>query len=396
MTVPSLRADSMAAFHASARTLVRHHLAPHLMDWETNGGATRRLFDVAGRAGVFGVPVPVRDGGLGLGLAHGIAFIRAVSRYAAGGVCTSLCVQTHVTVPLLLGHGSEEQKQTWLQPVLRGRVITAVAITEPTGGSDLVNSTATRAVPTGRGWLLDGEKTFITNAPLADCLFVLARTDAGAGALGMTFFLVPADLPGVQVQQLGTVGLRSSRTGRIRFTGCELPAEAVLGRPGLAMAYLAQVLGEERLAISAGVLECARCCVERTAALSAVATSQRARAELAGWLVEVEAAEAFLDAAVERFDDGAGDRLDADLAKTMSARLAQRVVNGCARLIGPDAFSAAGAGSSLLPALRDVRVLSVFGGSCETVRDSAAAEILRGAAARRRTAPLVPAGSRHA
>ncbi|MET9890226.1 acyl-CoA dehydrogenase family protein [Streptomyces sp. NPDC006465] len=394
MTNPSLRTDSMAAFSASARTLVSRHIAPHLTDWEMNAGATRGLFALAGRAGVFGVPVPVRDGGLGLGLAHGVAFIRAVSRYAAGGVCASLCVQTHVAVPLLLGQGSAEQKRTWLRPMVSGSMITAVAITEPTGGSDLVNSTTTRAVPTAEGWLLDGEKTFITNAPLADFLLVLARTDDGAGALGMTFFLVPADLPGVQVHQLETTGLRSSRTGRVRFTRCPLPADAVLGRPGLAMVQLAQVLVEERLAISAGVLECARCCVERTAALPAVAGSHRARAELAGWLVEVEAAEAFLDAAVERFDNGKGDRLDADLAKTMSARLTQRIVNGCARLIGPDAFIGSGAEGGLLPTLRDVRVLSVFGGSCETVRDSAAAEILRGAAARRRADVLAPTGGR--
>ncbi|MFH8394359.1 acyl-CoA dehydrogenase family protein [Streptomyces sp. NPDC018036] len=395
MIIPSLRTDSPAAFRASADTLVSCHIAPHLTEWEANGGTTRRLFNVAGRAGVFRVPVPVSDGGLGLGLAHSVAFIRAVSRHAAGGVAASLCVQTHVAMPLLLGAGSDRQKHTWLPPLLNGSAITAVAITEPTGGSDLVNSTATWAVRAEEGWILSGEKTFITNAPIADCLLVLARTDRGAGALGLTFFLVPTDLPGVEVRDLRTAGLRSSRTGHVRLTRCVLPQDAVLGRPGLAMVQLARVLPEERLAISAGVLECARCCVERTAARPAVARSQTARAELARWLVEVEAAEAFLDAAVHRFDQGGGDRLDADLIKTVSARLTQRIVNGCARLTGTDAFVGSPAGEgSLLPALRDVRVLSVFGGSCETVRDSAAAEILRGAATRRQTDSLSLAGGR--
>ncbi|MEU4949832.1 acyl-CoA dehydrogenase family protein [Streptomyces lavendulae] len=381
--IPVLPTDSLTAFRAGARALVRHDIAPRVPDWEANGGVTRDLFTVAGSAGVFGVRVPTREGGLGLGLRHGVAFIRAVGRDAVGGVSTSLSVQTHVAVPLLLKHGTQQQKQRWLRPLLTGGTIAAVAITEPAGGSDLVNATATKAVRTEEGWMLEGEKTFVTNAPIADVLIVLARTEPQGGALGMTFFLVPTDLPEVRVRQLQTMGLRSSRTGRIRFTGCRLPDDAVLGRRGMAMAHLAQVLPEERLAISAGMLECARRCVERTATLPAVRASAAASTELAGWNVRLEAAEAFLDAAVERFDGGGDDRLDADLAKTVSARLTQQIVNGCARLTGPEAFFDAGEESSLLPDLRDVRVLSVFGGSCETVKDTAAAEILRGAVVRR-------------
>ncbi|MFD9337409.1 acyl-CoA dehydrogenase family protein [Streptomyces sp. NPDC060028] len=386
-TAPVRPPDSASAFRAGVRALVRQDIAPHVPDWEANGGVTRQLFAAVGRAGVFGVRVPAREGGLGLGLADGVAFIRAVGRDAVGGVSTSLSVQTHVAVPLLQEHGTQEQKRRWLHPLLKGDLVAAVAITEPGGGSDLVNATATRAVATDEGWLLDGEKTFVTNAPIADFLIVLARTEPRAGALGMTFFLVPTDLPEVRVRRLETVGLRSSHTGRIRFTGCRLPAEAVLGRTGLAMAHLARVLPEERLAISAGMLECARRSVERTAVLPTVRSSAAARGELSGWTVRLEAAEAFLDAAVERFDGdgggGGGVRLDADLAKTVSARLTQLIVNGCARLAGPDAFADESEPGSLLPALRDVRVLSVFGGSCETVRDTAAAEILRGAVVRR-------------
>ncbi|MFD6348665.1 acyl-CoA dehydrogenase family protein [Streptomyces roseolus] len=380
--IPVLPTDSPEAFRAGARALVRHDIAPRVPDWEANGGVTRELFEMAGSAGVFGVRVPTQEGGLGLDLGHGVAFIRAVGRDAVGGVSTSLSVQTHVAAPLLLRHGTQQHKQRWLRPLLRGKTIAAVAITEPTGGSDLVNATATTAVRTGDGWVLEGEKTFVTNAPIADVLIVLARTEPRGGALGMTFFLVPTDLPGVRVRQLQTVGLRSSRTGGIVFTGCRLPDDAVLGRRGMAMAHLAQALPEERLAISAGMLACARRCLERTATVPAVGTSATATAELAGWEVRLEAAEAFLDAAVERFDSGADTRLDADLAKTVSARLTQQIVNGCARLTGPEAFFDAGEANSLLPHLRDVRVLSVFGGSCETVKDTAAAEILRGAVVR--------------
>ncbi|MFE5861687.1 acyl-CoA dehydrogenase family protein [Streptomyces virginiae] len=380
--IPVLPTNSLAAFRAGARALVRHDIAPRVPDWEANGGVTRDLFRMAGGAGVFGVRVPTREGGLGLDLGHGVAFIRAVGRDAVGGVSTSLSVQTHVAAPLLLRHGTQQQKQRWLRPMLAGEAIAAVAITEPTGGSDLVNATATRAVRTGDGWVLEGEKTFVTNAPIADVLIVLARTEPQGGALGMTFFLVPTDLPGVRVRQLQTVGLRSSRTGRILFTGCRLPDDSVLGRKGMAMAHLAQALPEERLAISAGMLECARRCLEHTATLPAVRASAAASAELAGWEVRLEAAEVFLDAAVACFDGGGDTRLDADLAKTVSARLTQQIVNGCARLTGPAAFYAAGEANCLLPHLRDVRVLSVFGGSCETVKDTAAAEILRGAVVR--------------
>lgn len=257
-------------------------------------------------------------------------------------------------------------------------VVASVALTEPGGGSDLVRSIAATARSEPDGWVLRGEKTFITNAPLADVLVVLARTTPGTSALGLTLFLVPTDLPGVVVTPLTTAGLYTSPTGRVSFGDCRLPREAVLGRPGLAMALLARILPQERLAIAAGALACARWALERTARL--VGPTGQAIPELAWWDAELEAAETFVDVAAEQIG-GSEDQLDAALAKTASARLAQRVVQECARLSGPDAFRDDESVPGMLTALRDVRVFSVYGGSCETVRDTAAAEILRGARA---------------
>ncbi|WP_369174309.1 acyl-CoA dehydrogenase family protein [Streptomyces sp. R28] len=368
--------SSPAAFRESARALVDAEITPYLARWERQGTVTRSLFEAMGRAGVFGIGVPVDQGGLGLDLAHGIAFGRAVMREPAAGVCTSLSVLTHLVAPLLAGHGTPGQRDRWLRPILAGEAVASVALTEPGGGSDLVRSVAATARSEPDGWVLRGEKTFITNAPLADVLIVLARTTPGASALGLTLFLVPADLPGVVVTPLTTAGLHTSPTGRVSLEDCRLPREAVLGRPGLALALLAGILPQERLAIAAGALACARWALERTARL--VGPTGQAMAELAWWDAELEAAETFVDVTVEQIG-GADDQLDAALAKTASARLAQRVVQECARLSGPDAFRDDESAPGMLTVLRDVRVFSVYGGSCETVRDMAATEILRGA-----------------
>ncbi|KPI31810.1 Isovaleryl-CoA dehydrogenase [Actinobacteria bacterium OV320] len=373
---PVLDPGSPAAFNESARALADAEITPNLAHWERQGSVSRSLFEAMGRAGVFGIGVAVEHGGLGLDLAHGISFVRAVMREPAAGVCTSLSVLTHLVAPLLARHGTPGQRDRWLRPVLAGRCVASVALTEPGGGSDLVRAVATTARPEPDGWLLQGEKTFITNAPLADVLLVLARTTPGTSALGLTLFLVPADLPGIVITPLATAGLHASPTGRVSFEDCRLPREAVLGRPGLAMVLLAGILPEERLAIAAGALACARWALERTARL--LGASDQAMPELAWWDAEIEAAETFVDAAAERIG-GPQDQLDAALAKTAGARLAQRVVQDCARLSGPGAYRDDEPAPAMLSALRDVRVLSVYGGSCETVRDTAAAELLRGA-----------------
>lgn len=395
--MPESPADD--SFRTAVHTFVRSEIAPRLATWEKAGTLPRSLFAAAGRAGVFRetarVPTDSGEGSEdGNGLARGITFIRELLREPAAGVCTSLCVQAHTVIPLLAQNGSEAQRERWLRPLREGEAIASVALTEPSGGSDLVRSVRTTARQEGTGWVVNGEKTFITNAPIADVLVVLARTTPVADrptALGMTLLLVPTDHPGVDVQPLRTEGLRSSPTGRIRFTDCHLSDEAVLGRCGLAMAHLAAMLPQERLAIAAGALAVARSALHRTAALvedrpSALSAPwETVCDELAHWAVEVDAAESFVDAVVGR-RPYADVRLDAALAKAVAARLAHTVVAGCARLSGTAAFRADDP-TGPLTTLRDVQVFSVFGGSTETVLDAAARELLRGAPASAATVP---------
>jgi alkylation response protein AidB-like acyl-CoA dehydrogenase len=361
---PFAGSERHRAFRARVDRLVRESVLPHMDGWEREGRLPRSLFRDAGRAGVLGVTVPREMGGAGLDYSYAVALAEELMRHRAASPAVSLMVQSNTLCPLLALHGSDALRGEWLAPLVRGEAVGALGATEPTGGSALPHTVSCAAVREGDEWVVTGEKMFITNAPIADVLLVLARTSPGAGPFTMSLIAVPTDASGFEtVAWHRKLGLEASPTGHVRLDRCRVPARLLVGRAGHGYPQMAHVLCHERLLIAVGSLAFARGALEETAEALGGPSSAPELARMHAWL---EGGRAFAVEAAREVCAGRTDAAAASMAKFALCELAQRVVAECLRLRGPEA---AWEDAGMERVLREARVLSIFAGTSETMRE---------------------------
>src|SRR6266567_1830037 len=221
--------DDHDALRSAVRRFVEVEIAPHVEDWEREGGfPVRELFAQAGGMGLFGAKVEEAYGGTGPDLVADAVITEELSRCGSGGVAAALGAHKDLGPYYVYRFGTEEQRERWLVPAVSGERIGALAVTEPGAGSDVAGIT-TKAVRDGDGWVLTGSKTFITNGSIADFVVVAAKTDPDAGRKGITQFVVDGDSPGVSTSRVGTVGWRTSHTGEIHLDDVRIPDANRLG-----------------------------------------------------------------------------------------------------------------------------------------------------------------------
>jgi len=374
------RSDELREFRHSAREFAESFLAAGLLEWDRSASIPQASFPEFARLGLLGLHVPAALGGGGRDLGFGAIVAEELGRVGATDPCTSLLPISTIVAPMLARGGSGSTARALLESIIAGETVASIAITEPSGGSDLAGAVKTIARRQRDGWVLNGEKMFITNAPIADVLLVMAATEPRHGLLGMTVFVVPADAAGVEISSLEKLGLHSSPTGRIRFDSCRLGEEAQVGRLNRGYAELSGLLRHERLlaAIGGGA-------VVRSALLLALDASQRsplgfgARQWLLPLLGEAEAGLVYCSTLACGEVAGEPDRVGVCLAKARLGDLARRATASCWR---HRAEMSPAQQRTLLRLIRDVRAVSVFAGSSETMRDFAGASIVQ--AARRR------------
>jgi len=228
------------------------HVAPRnaeLDEHPQNLELIRELLLGVGEIGLYGTVIPPEYEGTG---PSALALHEALDAlaYVNAGLAMS-CMPTYLTARALALHGSEEQKRRWLTPIANGEIVASWAVTEPDTGSDVAAIT-TRATRDGENWRITGRKMFITNASIADCVLLLCRT-GGDGAKGqLTTFVLPMDLPGIEVtKNLDKMGLRSSPTCEVSFDDVVVPDGDRLGEVGGGWEIGMDVLDYERIAIPA-------------------------------------------------------------------------------------------------------------------------------------------------
>lgn len=360
------------AFRHAVRRLAEEEIRPHLADWERRKTLPRRLFRACGEAGLTGVVVPEALGGRGLELSHSLVLAEELVWAGALGAAVSLLLPANSVCPILARHGSEEAHETFLRPILRGEKIAALGVTEPGGGSAVIEALATTAEDRGDHWLLRGEKMFITNGPIADVVLVLARTAPHRKALSMTFLAVPTETPGFRVlEQHEKLGLCSSPTGWLVFEDCRVPKSFTVGPRDQGYMLFSEVIHEERLLVAASAVAIAERCLEHTARN----LDSRSRASaLAPLQAEADACRAFVRRAAVGLGQGRQDPDLRHVAKFAVCDRVQGIVRRCVEALGLDALQE---DSWMARTWRDVRVLSVFAGTSETVLDTYAAALVR-------------------
>lgn len=268
--------------------------------------------------------------------------------------------------------GTEEQKSHWLPLTRSGQAISAFALTEPQSGSDVANSTMT-ATRDGEDYVLNGEKTWISNGGIADVYTLFARTDEAPGAKGLSAFIVPAGLPGFEVvERLETIAPHPLAT--LRFTDCRIPARAMIGAPGAGFKIAMSVLDVFRSTVAAAALGFARRALDE--ALSRVLTRevqgaplfelQMVQGHIADMALEVDAAALLVYRAAWAKDMGAPRvTREAAMAKLFATDQAQQIIDRAVQLHGGDGVKS---GETVEKLYREIRALRIYEGASDVQR----------------------------
>ncbi len=359
-------------FRETVRKFMANEVEPHREEWEKAGVISREAWTKAGAAGLLCPDMPEAYGGGGGDFLHAAVIMEEQARIGASGPGFSL--HSNIVAPYILHYGSEAQKRAWLPRMATGETVTAIAMTEPGTGSDL-QAIKTRAVRDGNEIVLNGQKTFITNGQLADLTIVVAKTDPGKGAEGVSLVLVEAEREGFsRGRNLEKIGLKAQDTSELFFEDVRLPPENILGEDGQGFAYLMQQLPQERLMIAVTSVASAETALEHTIRYAKereafgrpIIKFQNTRFKLAELKAEVTVARTFLDRCLELHMEGALDVTTAATAKLWTTEMQGRVIDACLQLHGGYGYMWE---YPIARAYADSRVSRIFGGTSEIMKE---------------------------
>lgn len=365
--------DEHEMFRESVRRFIQKEIAPYHEQWEEAGLVPRELWQKAGEMGFLAMDVPEKYGGLGLqDFRYNVVITEELTKAGASGVGFGL--HNDITVPYFLAYGTEEQKQRFLPKFITGEWITAIAMSEPDAGSDLAGIRTT-AVRQNDHYILNGQKTFITNGILSDVVIVVAKTDPDAGHSGVSLLIVERGMPGFERgRNLEKIGLKAQDTAELFFDNVKVPAENLLGGEGQGFYQLMQQLPQERLSIA--VIAVAACeavldmtvqyCQERTAFGRPIGKFQNSRFKLAEMKTETEIARVFVDRCITELNAGNLSPAEAAMAKWWTTELQQKVVDQCLQLFGGYGYMME---YPIAKAYLDSRVQTIYGGTTEIMKE---------------------------
>ena len=234
-------------------SFAQEEIAPLAEEIDRNDSFPRQLWPKMGALGLHGITVDEEYGGSGLGYLEHCVAMEEVSR-ASGSIGLSYGAHSNLCINQIRRNGSRDQKERYLPKLISGEHVGALAMTEPSAGSDVV-SMKTRADKKGDRYILNGSKMWITNCDEADVAVIYAKTDPDAGSRGISTFIVEKSFAGFSVaQKLDKLGMRGSPTGEMRFADCEVPEENLLGQENEGVAVLMSGLDYERVVLAAGPL----------------------------------------------------------------------------------------------------------------------------------------------
>jgi acyl-CoA dehydrogenase len=333
-------------FRADFRRFARAEIEPKISDWNARGISDRDTWRRMGAAGYLGPAMPERYGGGGGDFGHAAIVIEELSLLRAHALQTSL--HSDICMPYLLHYGSEEQKQRFLAPAVRGECLLAIAMTEPSAGSDLA-AIQTRAVRDGDDYVISGAKTFISNGQNCDLVIVVAKTDPATTPAhrGISLILVETDRPGFERgRKLEKLGLKGQDTSEMFFNECRVPASNRLGDEGQGFKCLMNQLQQERLVIAvASIASCRRSLddtveyvKQRRAFGQPVAAFQNTQFKLAELATQVEIGQTFVDRLIAAHIRGDELVSEVSMAKYWTTDLQKRLTSECLQLFGGYGF----------------------------------------------------------
>jgi citronellyl-CoA dehydrogenase len=324
------------AFRETVRKFVQTELAPRAREFDKLGRFDTSLYPKMGALGLLGIRYDPKYGGLGLDYSYHAVFLEELALCDNAGVCMGISVQTDMATPALHRFGSEELKQKYLVPAIRGEQVAAIAVTEPSAGSD-VAAIKTRAVRDGDDWVINGSKIFITNAATADWLCLLAVTDPEAGYGGFSQIVVPTDSPGFSYQLLDKIGNKGSDTGLLFFEDVRVPITNTIGDPQRGFQQQMMQFQDERMVpvVTAPVTSrqlwetTLKHCQERIVFGKPLSKMQVNQFKFVDMLIQINAAQEMAYRCIRQMVRGEDATLDISMAKVFVTNVQQFVATTC-------------------------------------------------------------------
>ncbi len=347
-TYPSLKfnlGETADMIRDSVYGFAQKEIAPIAADIDRDNHFDRSLWNKMGEQGLLGITVEEEYGGAGLGyLEHSLA-MEEISR-ASASVGLSYGAHSNLCVNQLRRWGSDEQKRKYLPKLVSGEHVGALAMSEPGAGSDVV-SMKLKAEKRGDRYILNGNKMWITNGPIADTLIVYAKTDPDAGSRGISAFIIEKNFKGFSTaQKLDKLGMRGSDTCELVFEDCEVPAENLMGPLGKGVGILMSGLDYERTVLSAGSIGMMQACLdvvlpyahERKQFGKSIGEFQLIQGKLADMYVTTSTARAYTYAVAQACDRGATARKDAAGAILYAAEKATLLALDAIQILGGNGY----------------------------------------------------------
>ncbi|MEU8104450.1 acyl-CoA dehydrogenase family protein [Nonomuraea muscovyensis] len=361
-------------FQETVREFMAREVVPHHERWEKDGIVPREVWKKAGEIGMFGFGVPEEYGGAGItDFRYNTVILEEIIRHGATGLGFSL--HNDVMAPYVVELTDEEQKRRWLPGFVSGELITAIAMTEPGAGSDLQGVRAT-AVREGDHYVLNGQKTFITNGINADLVIVVAKTDPEAGARGVTLLAVERGMEGFgRGRNLDKIGMKAQDTAELFFDNVRVPVANRLGpAEGEGFFQLMRNLPQERLSIAVGAVAAAETVLEQTIAYCksrqafgrSIGSFQNTRFVLAELVTETDIARQYVDRCILALNAGELTAVDAAKAKWWTTELQTKVIDRCLQLHGGYGYMLE---YPVAKAWVDSRVQTIYGGTTEIMKE---------------------------
>jgi acyl-CoA dehydrogenase len=371
--------DTHNQWASAVRRFVAQELAPNVDTWENAGELPRSLHKKAAAAGLIGMGYPEKYGGIseGIDAFHSVVSSQEIALLGAGGIPASLL--THgIGLPPIIYFGSDAMKERIAGPVLAGEKIIALAITEPSGGSDVANL-KTHAQRQGDRYIVNGSKMFITSGMRADYYTVAVRT-GGAGAGGISLLLLEKGMTGFTQTKLEKMGWHSSDTAALYFDDVAVPAENLIGSENAGFLAVMMNFNSERIGMAAQSCGYAWACLDEALAWARqretfgkrLVQHQVIRQKLADMYRQIAATQSWIDQAAHQMNNNHANPGELALLKVQATRTLEFCAREACQILGGQSYMR---GNRVERIYREVRVQAIGGGSEEIMMDLAAKQL---------------------
>jgi len=366
-----LYSEEHRVFRQALRKFVEKEMTPYLDQWEEKGEFPREMWRRLGSQGYLCPWLPEDLGGIGVGFEFSVIIAEELSRIDSG---IGISLHSDIVAPYIFSYGHREQKARWLPKCATGDLVLAIAMTEPNAGSDL-QGIQTTALKVGNEYIINGQKTFISNGIVADLIIVVAKTnpEAQPAHKGLSLLAVPASTPGLSRRKLKKMGLHLVDTAELFFEDCRIPETNLLGEEGKGFIYLMEKLPQERLlsalfsqSLAESMLEDAlNYARERKAFGRAIGDFQHNAFKLAEMATEVQLGRTFLDDLIAQHIAGKDITMRVSMAKWWISEMANRVAYHALQLHGGYGYMDE---YSISRRFRSIRAHSIFAGTTEVMK----------------------------